>query len=134
MYLEILGDLIDIANMDDDEILFAENNSVKAPEWMKAAVRRGKKIREKQPKSNQCCTRAGLARASQIENGDNLSKSTIKRMKSFASRHSGQANGFNDPESKNAQSLLIWGVPYSKSGVDKFIAWCDAQLNKMEKK
>ena len=137
MYLEILGDLIDIANLteEEEEAMFNETNTVKPPEWMKAAVRRGKKIRDKQPESNQCCTRTGLARANQIENGDNLSKSTIKRMKSFFSRHSGQTSFKDKGEgTKREQAINLWGAPYSKEGVDKAIKWCDAQINKLEKK
>ena len=128
IYIEIYQDMLEIVNASP---MFKESQGVKAPEWMKSAVRKGQKIRDNQPSSNKCCEQTGLTRAGQILNGDNLSLSTIKRMKSFAARHG--AGDLSNKESKRNQSLLIWGCPASKAGVDRFIGWCDAQINKLEK-
>lgn len=131
IYADTLDDLREVATSKSEELTFAEVRVV-APKWMRSAVKRGKRIREAQPDSNKCCTPIGLRRANQIENGETLSLPTIKRMKSFAARHSGQAS-WNAPESKNAQGLLLWGVPYSSTGAKRFIAWCDVQISKLEK-
>lgn len=132
IFIEMYQDLLELANESEEDRLYKETNSVKAPEWMKSAARRGIKLREKQPPSNRCCTATGMTRANQIVEGKPLSLSTIKRMKSFAARHGGSTN-FNDKESKGVQALLIWGVPASKSGVERVIKWCDAQINKLSK-
>ena len=60
IYLEIHQDLLEAANETDGDRLYKEGQSVKAPEWMKAAVRRGRKIRDNQPPSNKCCKPTGL--------------------------------------------------------------------------
>jgi hypothetical protein len=131
IYIESLEDLREIANS-DKVMIYSEPIKVVAPNWMKSAVRRGNKIREVQPASNKCCTLVGLRRANQIENGETLSLQTIKRMKSFAARHSAQAD-WNSPDSKQAQALLLWGIPYSEAGSKRFVNWCDNQINKLEK-
>ena len=115
--------------------MFNESDTVKAPNWMANNAKRGLKLREKAPKSQKCCTASGLQRANQLAKQENLSKSTIKRMKSFASRHGGQLTKEDESgKTKRGQSMLIWGCRPTKSGVDRFVKWCDAQLNKMEKK
>lgn len=128
--LEIFQDFIEIATETKEERMFAESKKVTAPDWMKAAVKKGKKIREGQPKSNQCCERTGLMRASQIENGDNLSLKTIKRMASFFARH-GEGD-LGNKESKKNQALLLWGSADTKEGVKKAINWCERQIEKLE--
>lgn len=122
-YIDILEELRELATV-PETVEYSEK--VVAPNWMKAAVKRGQKIRE--ASSDKCCTSVGLRRGNQIINGETLSISTIKRMKSFASRHGSQAN-FDDKTSKQAQALLLWGIPFSKEGVDKFIKWCDNKIN-----
>lgn len=130
IYIDLLEDLREIASTHRAE--YAEEQKVVAPQWMKMAVQKGKKIRDSQSPSNKCCTDVGLRRASQIENGETLSLSTLKRMKSFVARHSGQAD-WGEPNSKRAQALLLWGVPYSKQGAEKFIKWVDSKISALEK-
>ena len=40
--------------------------------------------------------------------------STLKRLKSFVSRHGGQYKASHERDSKYWQALMLWGVPYSK--------------------
>ena len=136
-YISLLEDFRELATADEnDSSSYQYAEAVTAPKWMQYAVKRGKKIREEQPESNQCCTAVGLRRANQIENEETLSLSTIKRMRSFASRAGGTEksgkNPWKTPESKNAQALLLWGVPYSADGLEKFLNWCDSKINKLE--
>jgi hypothetical protein len=104
--------------------------SVIAPKWMADNARRGLELRASQPPSNRGGTAVGLARARQLVNGEPLSLSTVKRMKSFIARHGGSEKS-NDPrESKQRQALLLWGVDYDD--IDRGIEWCDRSINKME--
>lgn len=130
--LEIFQDFIEIATETEEDRMFAEAKNITAPEWMKDAVKKGKKIRDKQTDSNKCCTKVGLTRASQIENGDNLSLKTIKRMSSFFARHG--AGDLSNKESKKNQAILLWGAEPTKEGVKKAINWCNNAINKLEDK
>ena len=138
-YIWYLDDLLELALEGDSGAtehvyMFGESKTVTAPEWMKAAARKGMKIRDKQPKSNKCCTPTGLARANQIIDGKPMSLSTIKRLKSFVARHAGQMKGDIDPNSKQAQGLMLWGSPATKAGAERTIKWADAQIKKLEAK
>lgn len=128
--LYMLTDSLDIVNERID-VMYAE--SVKPPAYMVAAAKRGLVLREKQPASNKCCLPAGLARARQLVNAQNLSLSTVKRIKSFASRHGANLKADTPNDSKLVQSLLLWGIPASKSGIERVIKWADAQINKAER-
>ena len=103
------------------------SESVKPLKYMQSAAERGLKIRDAQPDSNKCCTSTGLARANQLAKGENVSIDTVKRMKSFASRHASTTN-WDDSESKGVQAMMLWGIP-SASKVESFIKWCDSKLN-----
>ena len=129
-YIDTIEDLREIAGTDED-ITYSEKKKVTAPQWMKYAAKRGLKIRSEQPESNRCCLPTGLRRANQIKNGETLSLSTLKRMKSFAARHGAQAD-WKTPEGKNAQALLVWGIPYSKDGLNKFKMWVDKKIAYLE--
>lgn len=128
--MEMFLDSLEIANERVD-VKFTEG--VKAPSYMKAAAKRGLVLREKQTPSNRCCTPTGIARARQLINDQSLSLSTIKRIKSFASRHGANLKADTPKDSKLVQSLLLWGIPASKSGVNKVVKWADTQINKLEK-
>ena len=130
---ETFADALEILlEPEEDEMTFSEF-SVKPPEYMVRAAKRGLELREKQTDSNKCCTDTGIARARQISNKSNLSISTIKRIKSFAARHSNDLSGA-EKDSKKVQALLMWGVPATKSGVDRVIAWADRQIKRYESK
>jgi hypothetical protein len=104
--------------------------SVIAPKWMAANAKRGLELRASQPPSNRGGTAVGLARARQLVNGEPLSLSTVKRMKSFIARHGGSQKSNDPKESKQRQALLLWGVDYDD--IDRGIEWCDRSINKME--
>lgn len=126
-YGDLLDELREIATLDTSE--YSEQIKITAPGWMKAAVKRGFKLRD--ASKDKCCTAVGLRRGNQILNGETLSLSTIKRMKSFAARHGSNAD-FQNNTGKQAQALLLWGVPHSPEGVKKFIKWCDAKISQLE--
>lgn len=107
--------------------------TVKAPEYMAKNAKRGLEIRDNQPPSNKCCERTGLARANQLVNGENLSLSTLKRMKSFLSRHGSNVKSDIDLDSKLAQSIFLWGAYPSKKEIKRAIKWLDEKINSMEK-
>lgn len=117
---------------------FSEANGVKPPAYMANAAKMGLKIREKQSPSNKAGTPVGLARARQLANRKTLSLSTLKRLKSFASRHGGQFKASYERDSKYWQALMLWGIPYSKdaskakANIDKVINWADAQIRKLQ--
>ena len=104
--------------------------SVKPAKFLSNNAKRGIRIRNEQTKSNKCCTRTGLARANQLINQENLSIATLQRMKSFISRHGANVTSSTDPNSKLAQSLLVWGASPTKSGVQRAINWIDRQIKK----
>lgn len=60
---------------------------VKPPEYVAQNAKRGLEIRESLPPSKKCCTLVGLSRAHQLAKMENISIKTLKRMKSFLSRH-----------------------------------------------
>jgi hypothetical protein len=123
-----LNALVDASEDLSTKLEYAEEPKVVAPGWMKSAAKRGLKIRDAQTKSNKCCLPTGLKRADMIIKGQQLSQSTLKRMKSFAARHGSQLTKESEPNSKLRQALLIWGVPDSAAGVKKFISWVDSKL------
>lgn len=129
----LFQDAIDIiTNQDEERVTFAESDSISVPSYMKSAAKRGLNLREKQTDSNKCCTPTGIARARQLSNKENLTISTIKRIKSFAARHASDL-GSAEKDSKKVQALLMWGVPATSSGVDKVIKWCDRQIARYDK-
>ena len=131
LYLDAIELVLERGETDEDNYRFSEF-VVKPPNYMVSAAKRGLDLREKQTDSNKCCTPTGIARARQLSNKENLTISTIKRIKSFAARHSdGLASAEED--SKKVQALLMWGVPATASGVEKVIKWCDRQIARYEK-
>lgn len=134
---KLLLDLLEDMSVEVDEKanglrLFSEKDTA-IPQWMKNAVKKGMKIREEATPSNKCCTDVGLARANQILSDDNLSLSTLKRMKSFSARHGSTVDWRSlGKDSKKAQALLLWGVPASKSGLEKFNKWVNREIAKKE--
>ena len=102
-------------------------DTVKPPEYVAQNAKRGLEIRESLPDSQKCCTRVGLARAHQLAKMENISIKTLKRMKSFLSRHGATIpSGEVDLNTKLSQSILIWGAYPSKEGIEKVIKWIDS--------
>ena len=131
LVLDLMEDLL---TETEDEIMLFKEHTVSIPQYVKNAAKKGLEIRDKQPDSNKCCTKVGLMRANQLINDENLSLKTLKRMKSFASRHGAQVDWRSpDINSKQAQSILLWGSPYSQKGLEKFIKWVDREIEKYEK-
>ncbi len=131
LFLDAIDLVSDDGEMEEDNHRFSEF-VVKPPNYMVSAAKRGLDLREKQTDSNKCCTPTGIARARQLSNKENLTISTIKRIKSFAARHASDL-GSAEKDSKKVQALLMWGVPATSSGVDKVIKWCDRQIARYDK-
>lgn len=86
-------------------------------------AKQGLELREKQPDSNKCCTPTGLARARQLVNRQQLSPSTVKRMKSFFDRHEVDKQGEGwGVDSKGYQAWKIWGSDAGYSWAKKIVA------------
>lgn len=93
---------------------FQESDSFAVPKYMQIAAKRGLEVREKQSPSNRGGTAVGIARARNLSNGDRVSLDTVKRIKSFVSRHGASYKPSFDIDSKYWQAMMLWGVPFSK--------------------
>lgn len=136
--LDYIIDFLDLLDQYDDCVeTFAEKTSIKPPAYMSAAANKGLRIRNEQVSSNKCCLPTGLARAQQLVKRQNLSLKTIKRIKSFVSRHGANIKPGTEKTSKLWQSLMLWGVPYSpkfeiaKANVERVKRWADMQIKKL---
>lgn len=110
-------------------ITFFGEKVVKPPEYVVQNAKRGLEIRESLPDSERCCTMVGLARANQLAKRENISIKTLKRMKSFLSRHGATIpQGKVDLTTKLSQAILIWGAYPSKDGIEKVIKWIDSVI------
>ena len=90
---------------------------------MQKAARQGLEMRKK----DKAGTATGIARARNIANGDNLSKDTINRMKSFFARHLAQWRKAGKPkDGKQYTALKLWGY---YAGIE---SWIDKELAKYE--
>lgn len=90
-------------------------------------AREGLKLRQSVAPSKRGGTQVGIARARQLANRQNISESTMKRMKSFFARHEidKKAEGFAKGEkrypSKGLQAWKLWGGDSGKTWVKKKI-------------
>lgn len=105
-----------------------EHINFKPPESVAKNAQRGLDMRAKQPESNKCCTSVGLARARQLVNRQELSPSTVKRMKSYFERHEVDktSSSWKEGDSKGEQAWLIWGG-------DSGFVWAKKIVAQMEK-
>ena len=104
------------------------SDGFKPTEAMAKAARRGLELRRKN--GGKGGTAVGVARARDIANRKNLSLSTVKRMHSFFSRHSGNekpSGGAKRSEDKGYISFLLWGGSPGKS-------WAKSIVNRNDKK
>tara|TARA_R100000664_G_C2643658_1_gene67487 strand:- start:53 stop:367 length:315 start_codon:yes stop_codon:yes gene_type:complete len=101
-----------------------------APKYMADAARRALEARENAPASRRAGTLVGLARANQLVNGDNLSLSTLIRMRSYLIRarqnyRDAKSKGLNENNSKAIQAYLMWGGP-------RALPWVSDQIQKLQ--
>ena len=104
------------------------SDGFKPTEAMAKAAKRGLELRRKN--GGKGGTAVGVARARDIANRKNLSLSTVKRMHSFFSRHSGNekpSGGAKRSEDKGYISFLLWGGSPGKS-------WAKSIVNRNNKK
>lgn len=99
-----------------------------APNYIAKAAKKGLEARDKARPSLKAGTRTGLARANQLANGENVSKDTLVRMRSFLLRHRDNyrkavSAGKTAENSKAIQAYLLWGGP-------RALAWVNAELKK----
>ena len=100
--------------------------SVRPPDSVAAAAKRGLELRAKQPPSNRAGTPVGIRRASQLANREPVSLSTIKRMVSYFARHEVDKQGEGwGKDSKGYQAWLLWGG-------DAGASWARGQVRKLE--
>jgi len=124
------------------------------PESVRSAARRGLELRRKASPSNKGGLTAseasaegigsGVQRASNLASGKGVSLSTVKRMKSFFSRH--QKSKRIDPgktaaQDKGYQAHLLWGGDAGKAWAESIVNkedsvkksnWDDMDLNKAD--
>jgi hypothetical protein len=97
---------------------------------MRSAAKKALDIRKDLPPSRQYGTRVGLARANQIANGDNLSTSTLVRMRSYLIRarenyRTARDKGLTAENSKAVGAYLLWGGP-------RALSWVNQQIKKIQ--
>lgn len=112
-----------------DSLMALFGETVMPPKYMSILAGKGLKTRDQLPKSKQCCTRTGLARANQLKGREPLSLETLKRMQSYIQRAMGQAKpGDTLADSKNAQAMAMWGADQS----GKALKWVERTIAKLE--
>ncbi len=100
-----------------------------APKYMADAAKKALEIREELPPSRKYGTAVGLARANQLVNGDNLSPSTLVRMRSYLLRArpnylQAKNQGRTIKNSKAIGAYLLWGGP-------RALSWVNSQLKQL---
>lgn len=100
-------------------------SSWKPPASVRAAAKRGLKLRDEAPKSKKGGTSVGVARARDLANGKEIPISTIKRMVSFFARHQGNQKK-DEKYDRGHIAWLLWGGNPAK-------AWANRILRRYEK-
>lgn len=99
------------------------------PKEVRNAARRAKKEREKYSDiKNKPLTPTGVARMNQLINGDNVSISTIKRMKSFLERHNKNFNPRKRVSGRQTKGTIAYNAWGGKAG----LRWANKILSKLE--
>lgn len=101
-----------------------------APGYLRDAAKRALEARANVPPSRKAGTPVGIARANQLANGDNLSRNTLIRMRSYLERakpayQDARAKGLDLETSKAIQSYYLWGGP-------RALAWVNSELEKLQ--
>lgn len=109
---------------------------IRYDDYPKGAIENAKRvlkwIEEKGRDEVSAGTLVGLQRANQIANGENLSLETVKRMKSFLSRHAKNRN--IDPKFEGTPWKDKGYVAYLMWGGDEMMAWVDKKIRMSEEK
>jgi len=100
-----------------------------APKSIQDAAKRALTAREQVTPSNRAGTLVGLARANQLANGDNVSVSTLLRMRSYLLRAKAnytraRSQGLTLKTSKAIQAYYLWGGPSA-------LPWVNSELKKV---
>ena len=86
------------------------------PTNIRKLARKALETRAELPPSKRAGTPVGVARAKQLANGDNLSQSTLKRMRSFIARHKpnyekARQQGKTMKDGGVILAMALWGYP-----------------------
>tara|TARA_R100000353_G_scaffold121599_2_gene86456 strand:- start:574 stop:891 length:318 start_codon:yes stop_codon:yes gene_type:complete len=100
-----------------------------APKNVRDIAKRVLAVRKTLPPSRQAGTPVGLARANQLANGDNLSVSTLVRMRSYLLRsrenyRKAKKAGLTRENSKAIQAYELWGSTPA-------LNWVNSELRKV---
>ncbi len=98
---------------------FQEDSYNDYPQSAKDNAERG--IRLNEEIGNRCATQVGKVRATQIMNGENLSRETIRRTYSYLSRAAEYYNP-EDTEACGTISYLLWGG-------EPMLRWAESKMN-----
>jgi len=109
--------MCDADNSKKEEL--AEDSYNDYPQSAKDNAERG--IRLNEEIGNRCATQVGKVRATQIMNGENLSRETIKRTYSYLSRAAEYYNP-DDTEACGTISYLLWGG-------EPMLRWAESKMN-----
>lgn len=97
------------------------------PEVVRENAKRVLKYLEESGNPNDCLTQVGKVRAQQLAQGENLSEETVRRMKAFLERHSGNPNkGKGYDVGCGDVALDAWG------GLEA-LPWVEKKLRQLEK-
>ena len=112
-----------------------EGIKFKPPVSLAKQAQAGLDMRARQSESNKCCTPVGLARARQLINRQELTPSTVKRMKSFFDRHEvdKKSDSWKNGDSKAEQAWKIWGGDTGYRWAKKIVAQMDKEDSAKEK-
>ena len=101
-----------------------------APSNIRQIAKKALEVRKTLPKSRQAGTPVGLARASQLSSGDNLSLQTLLRMRSYLLRaradyRQAKSQGKNRKNSKAILAYELWGSTPA-------LRWANEQIKKLQ--
>ena len=117
----------------------------KPPAGVAKAAERGLELRKKsggkgglnQKQAKQAGVGSGVSRAATLKNRQNVSPSTVKRMKSFFARHEKNkdiAKGKSAHEDKGYVAWQLWGGNAGKSWANKVVKQMNSADEKAKKK
>ena len=97
------------------------------PKGAQNAAKRALEVRKEKPESQRGMTPVGIARARDLSNGKTLSPETVRRMKSYFSRHEVDKKGAGwADKGKGWQAWMGWGG-------DTGFSWANKIVNQMNK-
>lgn len=98
------------------------------PKSVQNNAKKALEARSELPPSRKAGTAVGLARANQLAKGENISESTLLRMRSYLLRakqdyQQAKDRGLNMTNSKAIQAYYLWGGPSA-------LGWVNSELSK----